>query len=450
MNEVESTKAPRRGLLGILDGLSRRAVLGKLAGLSAGRLTVREGVRELHLGADEELHAKVAVHDPRVYRRAAIGGTLGLAESYLAGEWDSDDLAAVIQLFVRDGVAASRFEQGLAAKLANAARRIAGLRLDNSRRGSRRNIAAHYDLGNEFYQLWLDETMAYSSAVFPARASTLREASMEKFDRVCRKLELRPGDEVVEIGGGWGGFALHAAANYGCRVTSTTISAAQYGHMRNAIQSAGLEDRITVLNQDYRDLSGTFDKLVSIEMIEAVGRRRLGDYFQQCSKLLRADGSMVVQAIVAPEQGYDRYLKSVDFFQRYIFPGGCLPSLGSMMNAIGRKTDLRVAHVEDFAPHYAETSRRWRQTFLARLDEVRALGATERFIRLWDFYLCTCEAVFEERAIGVVQIQFDKPRCRRDGADLTRQSAICSPRTTAHDRRPTTHSTSSTRHLSEV
>jgi cyclopropane-fatty-acyl-phospholipid synthase len=249
-------------------------------------------------------------------------------------------------------------------------------------------------------------------------------ASTEKFDRVCRKLDLGPNDHVLEIGTGWGGFALHAASNYGCRVTTTTISQQQFTAARERIDAAGLEDRIRLLGSDYRDLQGRFDKLASIEMIEAVGRRHFDTYFRRCGELLRPEGTFVLQAIVMPERGYDRYLRSVDFIQRYIFPGGCLPSVGAILESVGRTTDLRFVHAEDFAPHYAETLRRWRAAFQSQEDRVRSLGYDERFIRMWNYYLCYCEAAFEERSVGVVQLQFDKPQCKRDPLIIGRRAAV--------------------------
>jgi cyclopropane-fatty-acyl-phospholipid synthase len=427
ITETVSPPLKRRRIRDWANAAARRMVLARLAGITDGQIIVREGPSEFACGKPADLHGQVTVCDPAVYRRAALGGSLALAEAYIAGDWDCDDLPTVLRIFARNAAAASRMETGLLAKLVNLGRRRQLRRRDNSLRGSKRNIIAHYDLGNEFFRLWLDETMAYSSGVFPALNASLEEASLEKFDRVCRKLDLQDEDRVIEIGGGWGGFAAHAASHYGCHVTSTTISPAQFDYASQAIAERGLQHRIALLNQDYRTLAGQFDKLVSIEMIEAVGHHRLDEYFSQCSRLLTPAGSMVIQAIVMPEQGYARYLNTVDFIKRHIFPGGCLPSLGSILESVGRATDLRVVHVEDFAPHYAETLRRWRQAFTDRLDEVRALGCTEQFIRSWDFYLCSCEAAFEERTIGVVQIQFDKPRCRRESADLSSRVRCESP-----------------------
>ena len=405
-----------------LDRLARRVVTKQLAGLRRGEYTLRDASGSILLGEPADLQATMLVHCPRFFRQAVLGGTLSVAESYLNGDWECDDLTSLFRIFVRNRDSASMLDGGLA-KFASYGHRLFHWWRANTRTGSRRNIGAHYDLGNDFFRLWLDDTMAYSSGIFPAPGASLRDASVEKFDRVCRKLGLRPSDQVLEIGTGWGGFAIHAAKNYGCHVTTTTISREQFEVAQQRIKEAGLASQVTLLQQDYRDLRGQFDKLVSIEMIEAVGYRFLDEYFRQCGRLLRPDGSLVLQAIVMPERGYGQYLKSVDFIQRYVFPGGCLPSLGAILASIGRATDLRFVHAEDFAPHYAETLRRWRQAFHMRLDDVRRLGYSDEFIRMWNYYLCCCEAAFEERHVGVLQIQFDKPECRRDLIDLGKDCA---------------------------
>lgn len=383
---------------------------------------LRDEMRETTLGAPDDLCVAVQVHHPRFYRDAILGGTLSIAESYIRGDWDCDDLTSLFRIFVRNRHASDHLDGGVA-RVASYGHRLFHWLRANTRAGSRRNIAAHYDLGNDFYRLWLDETMAYSSGIFVEPGATLVEASVEKIDRVCRKLDLRAEDHVLEIGTGWGGFAIHAARHYGCRITTTTISREQFQVAQQRIGAAGVSDRVTLLQADYRDLRGQYDKLVSIEMIEAVGHRFLGDYFRQCARLLRRDGSLVLQSIVMPERGYSQYLRSVDFIQRYVFPGGCLPSLAAMLEAAGRTTDLRFVHAEDFAPHYAETLRRWRGAFHTRLDEVRRLGYSEEFIRLWNYYLCYCEAAFEERYVGVLQVQLDQPECRRDPILLSRHAA---------------------------
>lgn len=397
----------------LIDRLARRVVTKQLTGLRRGEITVCDTSNTIALGEAADLRATLRVNRPKFFRHALLGGTLSVAESYLNGDWECDDLTSLFRIFVRNRDSASMLDGGLA-KLASYGHRLFHWWHANTRTGSHRNVGAHYDLGNDFFRLWLDDTMAYSSGIFPAPGASLRDASIEKFDRVCRKLGLRPSDQVLEIGTGWGGFAIHAAENYGCHVTTTTISGEQFEVAQQRIKEAGLARQVTLLRQDYRDLRGQFDKLVSIEMVEAVGYRFLDEYFRQCGRLLRPDGSLVLQAIAMPERGYGQYLKSVDFIQRYIFPGGCLPSLGAIVASIGRATDLRFVHAEDFAPHYAETLRRWRQSFRVRLDDVRQLGYSEGFIRLWNYYLCYCEAAFAEQHVGVLQIQFDKPECRRD------------------------------------
>ena len=279
----------------------------------------------------------------------------------------------------------------------------------NSRRGSRHNIARHYDLGNEFFELFLDPTLMYSSAFFESESSTLHDASIAKLDRICRKLDLQPSDNVLEIGTGWGGFALHSVQNYGCSLTTTTISQEQLSKARERVEMAGISDRVRLLDADYRDLTGQFDKLVSIEMIEAVGARFLGDYFRQCGRLLKPGGRFVLQGIVMPEKRYESYRRSVDFIQKYIFPGGFLPSVAAIQDAVGQNSTLRLQSVEDLSPHYARTLEEWRQRFSDRIDDVRALGFDDRFIRMWEYYLCYCEAAFREQAVGVVQMVWDKP-----------------------------------------
>jgi len=285
----------------------------------------------------------------------------------------------------------------------------------NTRAGSKRNIAAHYDLSNEFFSLMLDPTMTYSSGIFDRPGMTLEQASIEKYDRICRRIDLRPGDHLLEIGTGWGGFAEHAVRNYGCRVTTTTISEEQYAYAAQRFRAAGIGRRINLLRHDYRDLSGTFDKLVSIEMIEAVGESFLPGYFEKCSRLLKPDGLFCLQAITIPDHRYASYRRSVDFIQQYIFPGGFLPSVGAIARCVGDRTDFRFLQLEDFGPDYAETLARWRHNFWREIPKVKALGFDKRFIRTWHYYLCYCEAGFHERQIGVAQILLSKPAFRAGG-----------------------------------
>jgi cyclopropane-fatty-acyl-phospholipid synthase len=283
----------------------------------------------------------------------------------------------------------------------------------NSRNGSARNIAAHYDLGNSLYELMLDETMAYSCAIFPRPDASLAVASTAKFESVCRKLDLKSTDHVLEIGTGWGGFAIHAVERYGCRVTTTTISTAQRDYAVRKIAERGLSDRITVLLQDYRDLTGEYDKLVSIEMIEAVGARYLDGYFDLCARLLKPDGAMLLQAITIQDQFYEQALKNVDYIQRYVFPGSFIPSVEALTRSLRKVTDFKIFHLEDIGPHYARTLRLWRDRFFRNRHKVRELGYPDSFVRLWEYYLCYCEGGFLERQLGTVQMLLTKPGNRR-------------------------------------
>jgi cyclopropane-fatty-acyl-phospholipid synthase len=352
------------------------------------------------------------VRDPRFYRRVVLGGNLGAAESYLQGEWDTPDLVEFLREVARSSDTLEETDGSLAWLLQPIRTGLNWLHR-NTRAGSRRNIAAHYDLNNEFFALMLDPTMTYSSGVFDHAGASMEEASVAKYDRVCRKLELSPDDDVLEIGTGWGGFALYAAKTYGCRITTTTISQQQYEYARERIERAGLSDRIRLLKQDYRDLTGQYDKLVSIEMIEAVGQRFLDGYFAKCSQLLGRHGMMLLQAITIPDHRYDAYRRSVDFIQRYIFPGGFLPCIAAMAGSLRKNTDFRWFHSECLGTHYAETLSRWRHQFWDNIERVRALGFDERFVRMWHYYLCYCEAGFRERQIGVSQVLLTKPGCRR-------------------------------------
>ena len=282
----------------------------------------------------------------------------------------------------------------------------------NSRSGSRQNIADHYDLGNDLFALFLDQGMNYSSAFFSSEEDSLDTAGINKLDRICRKLDLRPSYHVLEVGCGWGGFAIHAATHFGCRVTGLTISQEQYDFATARVAEAGLLDRIDIILCDYRDHEGTYDRVVSIEMIEAVGHEFLGDYFQKIQSFLTPAGAALIQAIAMPDQRYAQYLKGCDFIQRYIFPGSCVPSLGAMTDAVRRRTDLKVVDLEDIAPHYARTLRLWRRRFNDRMSEVLDLGYPERFVRLWNYYFAYCEAGFAERYLADFQILLSRPLWR--------------------------------------
>ena len=397
-----------------LQRLGRRLFLERLAGLREGELTVIDGEGQYTFGRrtpECNLRATIEVLHPQTYADAAFGGTVGGGEAYLRGLWRADDLTALIRLMLVNRDVMQSMEGGAALLTAPLRRGLHWLNR-NSPDGSRRNIAAHYDLGNDLFALMLDETMAYSCAVFERDDATLHDAQLAKFERICRKLQLSPTDHVLEIGTGWGGFAIHAASRYGCRVTTTTISREQHEWAREKIAATGVQDRVTLLLDDYRDLRGRYDKLVSIEMIEAVGARFLDTYTAQCSRLLEPHGAMLLQAITIQDQVYEEALKSVDFIQRFIFPGSFIPSVTAITDSVRRATDLKVFHLEDIGPHYATTLRRWRENFFARLPEVRRLGYPDAFIRMWDYYLCYCEGGFLERQLGDVQMLLTKPRCR--------------------------------------
>lgn len=410
----EYRRAPVRP--SVLDKLARRIVLSCLQRLQVGQIVVTENGEHTTFGrltADFPLTAELRVLNPGFFSAVAFGGSLGAGEAYIGNYWACDELRDLLRILIRNRGVLEQTDSGLAA-LRAPVRRLLHLLNRNSRKGSRRNIAAHYDLGNDFYELWLDRKMMYSCAYFDSPGTTLEDAATAKLDRVCKKLDLRPGETLMEIGTGWGGFAIHAAKHYGCHVTTTTISQQQHDYARRAIREAGLEDRITTLFTDYRDLEGEFDKLVSIEMIEAVGHEFHDTFFRKCCELLKPDGQMLLQAITISDQRYEAYKSDVDFIRRYVFPGGCLTSVTDMLATMTRHTDLQLMHLEDIGAHYAQTLRHWRDRFLARIDEVRELGYPDAFIRMWQYYLCYCESAFIERAIGDVQMLIVRPDARRD------------------------------------
>jgi cyclopropane-fatty-acyl-phospholipid synthase len=394
--------------------LARAALHASLARLEHGELRLIDADGDYRFGRQGEpcaLSATVRISDPRFYADTAFGGSVGAGEAYIRGSWSCDDLTALVRIMVRNREVLNGLEGGLALLRRPLFKLFHHLHR-NSQRGSARNIAAHYDLGNDLYRLMLDDTMAYSCGIFEQPCSTLHQASIAKFDAACRKLALGPSDHLLEIGTGWGGLAIHAARHYGCRVTTTTISSAQHQYARERIAAAGLADRVTLLLQDYRELRGRFDKLVSIEMIEAVGAGYLDGYFRQCAALLADDGAMLLQAITIQDQLYEQALRSVDYIQRYIFPGSFMPSITALSNSIRRASDLKIFQLQDIGPHYARTLAEWRRNFLTSLPQVRSLGYPDSFVRLWEFYLCYCEGGFAERQLGDVQMLLTKPRCR--------------------------------------
>jgi cyclopropane-fatty-acyl-phospholipid synthase len=399
----------------ILARLGRKLLLTQLAKLEHGSIRLIEPEGEHRFGkrsAECDLGVTVHITNLQFFADVAFGGTVGAGEAYIRGLWRCDDLTALIRIFLRNRELMNGMDSRWALftkpflKLFHAMNR-------NSKEGSSRNISAHYDLGNSLYELMLDETMMYSCAIFPRTDSTLHEAQLTKLDVICKKLALSPNDHLVEIGTGWGGLAIHAATNYGCRVTTTTISKEQHDYAKAKIARLGLENRITLLFQDYRDLTGRYDKLVSVEMIEAVGADFLETYLAKCSSLLKPEGSMLLQAITIQDQNYEQALKSVDYIQRFIFPGSFIPSVTAITSAVCKATDMKVTHLEDIGPHYATTLRLWRERFFDNLAAVRRLGLSDSFVRLWEFYLCYCEGGFMERALGDVHMLLAKPGSRR-------------------------------------
>ncbi len=415
-----------------VDRLARWLVLRLLAHARGAQLILIEGEARLCFGEllpARPVRAVVRVHSPRFYR-SLLHGSVGLAESYMEGLWDCEDLVALTRFAARNVRPLDDARRVLAPLTIPFQRWLRWLARNTPRR-ARRRVAAHYDLGNELFALFLDPTMMYSCAIFDSPAATLEEASVAKLERVCAKLDLGPEDSVLEIGGGWGGFAVHAAQRHGCHVTTTTISREQHAYASARVRAAGLEDRVTVLLADYRDRSrigrgGCYDKLVSIEMIEAVGWQFLGTYFRRCSELLRPDGAMLLQAIVIEDRAYHVEKAAKSFINTHIFPGGCLPSMKAISRTLERVSDLRPAHVEHITPHYAETLARWRTRFQASAARLHELGYDERFRRLWELYLSYCEGGFRERRIESVQLLLSKPGYQQRASPGTRSLSASS------------------------
>ncbi|CAI8919063.1 class I SAM-dependent methyltransferase [Pseudomonas soli] len=401
------------GLAPLLGSLARNAVLAQLGKLRHGHLRLLCHGRQWTFGdPGSALQAEIEILEDAAWSLIAGNGSIGAGEAYIHGYWRSPDLALVTRLFVANLDVLDALEGGLA-RLGRPALRLLHRLNRNNRSGARRNILAHYDLGNTLFEQLLDPTMMYSAAQFEYPGQSLEQAQQHKLERICQKLELSAQDHLLEIGCGWGSLAIHAATRHGCRVTTTTLSHAQYTYTLQRVKDLGLEQRVTVLCDDYRDLTGTFDKLVSIEMIEAVGHRYLPVYFRQCASLLKPDGLMLLQAITIRDQRYARARRSVDFIQRYIFPGGALPSLSVLLDTASRRTALNLVHLEDFGVDYAITLGHWRDNLRQARGTLADLGYDETFQRLWEFYLCYCQGGFEERAIGVAQLLWAAPQARR-------------------------------------
>ena len=393
----------------LTSALLRRGVLRQLGQLKSGHLVVIENGERLMFGdSGAGLVGEVQIHDTSVWGMIASNGSIGAGEAFIHGYWSSPDLTKVIRVLVSNMDVLDAMEGGLA-RLGRPL--IRGLHWinRNTRKGSQKNIAAHYDLGNEMFEQFLDPTMMYSAAQFLTADDTLEQAQLNKLQRICQKLDLKPTDHLLEIGTGWGSMALYAAQHYGCKVTTTTLSKEQFDYTQARIEALGLQEQVTLLLEDYRDLTGQYDKLVSIEMIEAVGHHFLPSYFKQCSQLLKPHGLMLLQAITIRDQRYEQAKSSVDFIQRYIFPGGALPSVQKMLEIVGKDTDMNLMHMEDFGLHYAKTLRLWHENFRRAHGRLTELGYDEYFLRLWEFYLCYCEGGFLERSIGTAQLLLAKP-----------------------------------------
>jgi cyclopropane-fatty-acyl-phospholipid synthase len=408
MSELSTRVAP--ALPGtLLERFLRQQLCQRLSGIKHGQLIIHDPLGVVELGdASSAVAVNVVINDLSFYSRVASQGSVGAGDAYGDGLWNCNDLVWLVRLLVRNRHLLDAMEGGMA-WLGGLALRAWHALNRNTRSGSQRNIAAHYDLGNEFFATFLSPDLMYSSALFERESDTLEQASTHKLDVICRKLNLKPGQRIAEIGTGWGSFAIHAASHYGCHVTTVTISKEQHALATRRVEAAGLSDKVAVLLMDYRDLEGQYDKLVSVEMIEAIGAQYLGTYFAKVRSLLKPGGQALLQAITIEDHRYDQAVRSVDFIKRYVFPGSFIPSINAMLAAKTRSTDLALLHFEDFGLSYAKTLHAWRSRFLAQLPQIRTQDFDDRFIRLWEFYLAYCEGGFLERSIGVGHLLLARP-----------------------------------------
>lgn len=398
----------------VICQMARKIILNKLNSLSIGQITIVDALGDKTFGdSNSSLKAKIIVRELSFYRYLLVDGTIGAGEAYMQGIWTTDNLTDVVRIFSVNMHASDAIEKGVAS-LFTPFKKIGHWLNRNNVAGSKRNISAHYDLGNEMYRLFLDPKMMYSSAIYPRPDTGLNEASTYKLKHICDKLNLTNEHHLLEIGTGWGGMAIFAAQYTGCKVTTTTISKAQFDYAVTAVKKAGLADKIKVVMLDYRVLTGQYDRLVSVEMIEAVGHQYYQQYFTKCASLLKADGLMLIQAITITDQRYQYYLNNVDFIQKYIFPGGCLPSIEHIAKHVSQSTDMVIRNLEDIGLHYAQTLADWRENFFSQIEAVKQLGYDEQFIKMWEFYLCYCEGGFRERTISTVQVVLAKPQNRSE------------------------------------
>ena len=396
----------------------KKLVIGAFSSIETGQIVLVDGSSRSVFGdTSSNLKVTISVNDKAMYKAFALSGSVGAGESYILGQWSCDNLTRLIEIFAINQDQLDNFEKKFSF-FSNIAHRINHFKNKNSESGSKKNIVAHYDLGNDLYESFLSDEMLYSSAVYPSKDASLEEAQQYKLKRICEQVELQQGDSVIEIGTGWGAFAIYAATHYDCHVTTTTISDEQYDYVANKVKALGLERKITLLKLDYRLLEGQYDKLVSIEMIEAVGHEYLPSFFTKCGDLLKENGAMLIQAITISDQRYKHYLKNSDFIQQYIFPGGCLPSLNEMSEQIKNNTNMVIHTVNDIGAHYARTLADWRERFIQSWPELDRTKFDERFYRLWLFYFAYCEGAFRTRATSTVHLMARKPRFTSDNDEI--------------------------------
>ena len=394
-----------------MNHLYKKIIHQRLSQIKDAHIIIKDGKSINKYGKPGNLSAKINILDTAFYKNIILGGTIGASESFIRGEWSSPNLTNVIRVLARNTEAQDKLEN-LFTLLSQPFLKVMHKLNENSVRGSKKNISRHYDLSNDFFSLFLDKNMMYSSAIYKSRKTSLDDASTNKLDVICKKLNLKKTDHVIEIGTGWGGFAIYAAKNYGCKVTTTTISIEQYKFAKQKIKEAGLGKKIKVLLKDYRLLKGQYDKLVSIEMIEAVGYQFYDEYFKIISQLLKNDGEALIQAITIKDQRYSKAIQSVDFIQKYIFPGSCIPSITAIQNSLTSSTDLVINDIRDIGHHYARTLADWRKRFLKNKQEIRKLGFDDKFLRMWLFYFAYCEGGFEEKVISDIHLHITKPGYR--------------------------------------
>ena len=394
-----------------MNHLYKKIIHQRLSQIKDAHIIIKDGKSINKYGKPGNLSAKINILDTAFYKNIILGGTIGASESFIRGEWSSPNLTNVIRVLARNTEAQDKLEN-LFTLLSQPFLKVMHKLNENSVRGSKKNISRHYDLSNDFFSLFLDKNMMYSSAIYKSSKTSLEDASTNKLDVICKKLNLKKTDHVIEIGTGWGGFAIYAAKNYGCKVTTTTISIEQYKFAKQKIKEAGLGKKIKVLLKDYRLLKGQYDKLVSIEMIEAVGYQFYDEYFKIISQLLKNDGEALIQAITIKDQRYSKAIQSVDFIQKYIFPGSCIPSITAIQNSLTNSTDLVINDIRDIGHHYARTLADWRKRFLKNKQEIRKLGFDDKFLRMWLFYFAYCEGGFEEKVISDIHLHITKPGYR--------------------------------------